>query len=349
MNTGYLLKEMAFNQGFDRYLLAPGTGRAAFADTAHLMTEKTLRDWRDDRPFFLFVNYMDAHPPMNRKERPGLLPRPLVPRAPAYPALTQAVINNEPLPADKKRIVEDWYDTGIAHIDEAIGKLIATLKELGQFDNTVFVVTSDHGESFGENGVVGHTQDLYQTLIHVPLIVRTPGQTAGRDVTQATTLVDVPRMIVDAIPAIPAAEADRIYPDRVGTRPVLAEVHFARFANPLRRQIADRYMRERTAIIVWPYKYIDSTDDEHELYHLERDPAELVNLLTAQPATARSMKRTMMEFMSTRKKWGGPKQELIVTERSRKHQIDLGYLKGNDEDDEGHGDSDSNGVEDGGR
>ena len=66
------------------------------------------------------------------------------------------------------------YDGGIAYVDHQIGEVVTWLKRHGAYDNTMIVVTSDHGEAFGERHRVGHANSPYQNLLHVALIVKYP-------------------------------------------------------------------------------------------------------------------------------------------------------------------------------
>ena len=68
------------------------------------------------------------------------------------------------------------YDGGIAYVDHQIGEVVTWLKRRGAYDNTMIVVTSDHGEAFGERHRVGHANSPYQNLLHVALIVKYPHQ-----------------------------------------------------------------------------------------------------------------------------------------------------------------------------
>jgi arylsulfatase A-like enzyme len=132
---------------------------------------RALLAWLDrsgNQPFFVFANYMDAHS--------SYYPRPPFDTAfssPAYP---------DPLPTrgvgigmDRVRPMRP-YDQAIATIDHDIAELLRGLEERGLLENTIVVVTADHGEAFGEHGIYGHGSTLYMETVHVPLIVAWPGK-----------------------------------------------------------------------------------------------------------------------------------------------------------------------------
>ena len=67
----------------------------------------------------------------------------------------------------------------LAEMDEQLGKLFEELKRRGVMDNTIIIITSDHGEQFGEHSVMGHGNSLYLPVLHVPLLVRFPASVPG--------------------------------------------------------------------------------------------------------------------------------------------------------------------------
>jgi arylsulfatase A-like enzyme len=135
-----------------------------------------LLDWYDTkrpRPWFAFINYFDAHGPY--------LPRMELTRRfrSAKPKLT-------------------GYHAEIYMIDAEIRRLMTELEQRGGLRNTIVIVTSDHGEHFGEHGFNGHGNTLYNELLHVPLIVRFDGTVpAGRRVAAPVTLRDLAATIED--------------------------------------------------------------------------------------------------------------------------------------------------------
>jgi arylsulfatase A-like enzyme len=135
---------------------------------------------RGDRPFFVWLNYFDVHdpyfapPPFERTygARPanGIEPRWYAPKK----GLRWAGAEDPP----EGRMMADAYDCALAYLDEQIGRLYQALDEGGLLDNTILVVTSDHGEAFGEHGYVGHSKSLYREVVHVPLFIRFPSGVA---------------------------------------------------------------------------------------------------------------------------------------------------------------------------
>jgi len=115
---------------------------------------------------------------------------------------------------DKIEALEPLYDGGIRQADAAVAELVAGLEERGMLEDTLLIVTSDHGEAFGEQSNLkpeirlrGHKWGIPEVLTHVPLLVRYPGQTEGRVVDDVVSLTDLPRMIDRVLDTADAGES----------------------------------------------------------------------------------------------------------------------------------------------
>ena len=130
---------------------------------------------RPDRPFFAYLNYFDAHepfvPPVGFDNGFGARPR----TAADYQFLFDYVglMKNEARQRDLM-MARDCYDDCIAFLDEQLGELLETLKHQGLLENTVVIITSDHGEAFGDHGVCGHSYTVNLDEVGVPLVILAP-------------------------------------------------------------------------------------------------------------------------------------------------------------------------------
>lgn len=109
----------------------------------------------EGRPYFAFLNFFDAHDPYRPPER-----------------FVEEVADGEPRALDR-------YDGGIRYIDETMARMLGELARDGGMDNTILIVTSDHGEQFGEHGLDAHGNSLYRQLLHVPLVIVHSGHVPG--------------------------------------------------------------------------------------------------------------------------------------------------------------------------
>ncbi len=169
----------------------------------------------------------------------------------------------------------DMYDEEVFYTDLWIKKLLDDVDQQPWAKNTVIVLSADHGEAFGEHGRFRHAYELYQELVHVPLIVHMPGQTQGRT-------IDVPRSQIDLVPtfaeilgATPPAGVDGVS---------LASEWRGGEPAPQRDIITDlpedEFNERRRTFMHGTLKLIAKGNDVHfELYDLATDPKELHDLM----------------------------------------------------------------------
>ncbi len=274
-NAAFLAPHWNLDQGFDTYV-----AERAYADVLNLRVFEWLDTAAREQPFLLFVNYIDTHGPYNTRPRPSVVDGPVS----DDPNLLQILINRvlpakEPVPADLARRVIDQYDVAIANVDAGVGALLDRIAALGLDENTVVVVTSDHGEFFGEHQLVAHSKDVYQEVLRVPLIVRRPGQTAGAVVDTVAISNDVPGLIATEFPEPTRSALRQLFPELPGNHVVVAENYYTRLKDLFHPEWGWRFHRIRRAVLDWPHKYIDSSDGQHELYDLDADPKESRNLV----------------------------------------------------------------------
>jgi arylsulfatase A-like enzyme len=136
----------------------------------------------NDSPFFLFLNYYDAHDPYVLGEE--FLGQFTDQRRPysEVDAVLDSIYYGGPRRFEFETVSEDLrqymlalYDAEIFYLDLHVGKLMASLRERGVYENTIFVITSDHGEEFFEHGGVLHRQTLFEEVLAVPLFIFGPG------------------------------------------------------------------------------------------------------------------------------------------------------------------------------
>lgn len=193
-------------------LVLPEPGRPPASKTRHnsirfrqqmgLKTAATVTNeflaWSEDagrRPFFAFLNYFEAHqpyyPPESFERRFDFDDPPLPPRH-----------------AERGIPLRGWsglesysrYDGAIASIDHELSRLLSELRSQGRLANTLVIVTADHGEEFGENGVFWHGRSLYMPTLHVPLVMVLPGRVpAGERISGPVTLSDVPATVIELL------------------------------------------------------------------------------------------------------------------------------------------------------
>ncbi len=266
------------------------------------VVNREFMDWlsrrpQPNRPFFAFLNYYDAHYPYQLPEmsirRFGVAPR----------DLRESDLIQNWWPRDKRGLseleigfVRDSYDDCVANLDEQLGRLIDDLGRSGVRDRTWVIVASDHGESFGEHaGVFCHGTSLYQTELHVPLLILPPaGRPSGRVVKKTVSLRDLAATVVDVVgldgdSPFPGESLARLWdesrdspaepPAPTAAGRALAEVVPN---DPLQNPDRSRWLEPHwplAALTEGDWSYIRREGDVHEeLFHLGDDPKETRNL-----------------------------------------------------------------------
>ncbi len=213
---GFLHQQYGFAQGFDRYAAYDvGMGHDEELETG---VERALGFLEDvgGRPFFLFFHTYEVHNPF-RPRQPYLerltgrttdlvvdvVKGPQERQGAVRPRRGLAAMRDGALverqPDDLYELALDLYDAGIAYTDHHVGRLLDRLEASGVADDTVVVITSDHGELFGEHGHVNH-YTLYRENLLVPLVVAAPdGRRAVERVTRQVRLVDVTPTILELV------------------------------------------------------------------------------------------------------------------------------------------------------
>ena len=179
--TGRLTR---LDRWFDHYDEELSRSYRVFTSTrfAEDVTPRAINWLRQKRqkPFFLWVHYFDPHEPYHLRER-FASPEKLADPPAGLPTASKEMSD---------RIAR--YDSEVSYADHHIGQLLASLDELGLRDSTLVSLTSDHGESLGEHGYVGHGRSLSENVVRVPLIFRLPGKIeAGQVIRENVSLLDL--------------------------------------------------------------------------------------------------------------------------------------------------------------
>ena len=284
---GYVSPEFGFSRGFESFRARRPKRRSVEVsrkELGHGIDQITawLAEPRD-QPFFAFFHTYEVHAPFWAREpyfeRFGGVPED-VPAGYAFMTEDRRqkkrsfVIpgpDGDPLPNPDRQVIERLYDSGIAYMDSQIERLFEALEASGQADNTIVVLTSDHGESLGEHDLIGHGQ-AYDEVVMIPLVLWVPGVEDSRSIDAQVRLVDVTPTILDLVGlAEPSAGLDGqslrpLWEGSAGYEPRPAWIHAGRFGIAMR--IADRlkYVWHR---VPWGYFGVGE-----QLFDLREDPAE---------------------------------------------------------------------------
>jgi arylsulfatase A-like enzyme len=244
-------------------------------------------------PYFLFVNFFDPHAPY---APPAPYDRGLADPEDGDqrgPLIEQLLAGEPPRPVSQySEAKRAWiarmlagYDAEIRYMDAHLGRLLEAVAASPRGGETLIVVTSDHGESFGEHYFLSHGAHLYEHNVRVPLLIRAPGTDGAARV---ATPVQIHRLF-----ALLLRAAGVPLPEGVDDRDLATDggdiVLQVQRSDLNVRMFGEFFDRDLVAIQAWPHKLVVGTKGERELFDLERDPEELRDLAAGEPERVRSL------------------------------------------------------------
>lgn len=283
VDGGFLRASFGFGHGFDVYdddskneRARVGIGRLGLAGII-----PKVRKWFEAaprKPFFLFVHTYDVHCPYTP-------PEPYFSRFSSwYRGSLQvrgtcgADFNRQKLSEDDYRYLSDLYDGGIAYMDSQIEVLFDLFRDAGIFDDMLVIVTSDHGESLGERGYVGHNRQFEEEL-RIPLLWRFPGE-AGGSVSEPVQSIDILPTLCAWLKIDPGIELQ-------GTN-ILTVMRGSQSFKGHRMRMSEgtfghaiRYESQ--------FKMVLRKSGSYQLFDLQRDPMEVAPMADVDSPVAREM------------------------------------------------------------
>jgi len=277
----FLKKEFNLHQGFHYYDYLP-QGSTSAADVARAFLSRVAG--LGSAPYFAYVHFMDAHAPYTRNPHNTRYTEKIIDAlAPGKPGTLLSLQREPDSPCGRdpalRQYFRDLYDGQVRCVDDAVGSIMQGLSLLGRLDDTLVIITADHGEEFWEHGSAEHGHTLYDELLHVPLII------AGSPIRHE--VVAEPVQLIDLMPTVldfAGIERGRLELQGVSLKPGGAALspHRPLFAS------ATLYGPESWCVVRDNAKLVYRTDDArgkwklsgpqappgYQLFDLARDPAE---------------------------------------------------------------------------
>lgn len=282
-SNGWLHQSFGFHQGFERYVFPIGAGARLPQSNVWPHVDRIVDEARRlldahprGEPFFLYLHFMDVH---------------------EYAA-----------PQEFHRFGTDArgsYLNAIRWVDDGLSRVEALLEERGMLDDTLLVVSSDHGEAFGENGKVGHAKNVLSTVLQVPLVVRMPvAMTPVRVTTQVRNLDIAPTLLELLRVPVPASfEGRSLVPAIVGSDRDDAVDSVAALGLPL---YPDASVQISLRHGDWTYARNVPPDEPAELlFDRSIDPGEDVDLSAREPAAVERLRGVLDEHLA-----GGAREDV---------------------------------------
>lgn len=355
-NHGYLGHSFGFSQGFQYYdqrvpvrflahqqgqylRQAVRNGLAALAtspepdlvyrtaDEINKEAFKLLDELGGERAFFLFINYMDAHwpyrppPPFDSRfpgRRDGLF------SLNGYGEIAEEVMKlRRTITPEGRAHLSSLYDGAIAYLDSRLGALVARLKQLGVYDDSLIIMTSDHGETFGERNLMGHGVSVYQDQIYVPFIIKYPAGHQPGVFERPVSHVDLLPTILDASGfQVPAGGPGRsLLADSEPDRLLISES----FPRGVLVDLSPRFRRVERALVAGRLKLITSTTGKRELYDLGIDADERRDLSHDRRAAATLLATSLTAWVDSAARQ--PRSPAKIDKQTLERLRSLGYAR----------------------
>ena len=328
--------------------------RLGYEDMGADKTNKLFYDWirnhmDKERPFYAFLHYIEPHNPLDppypyknkylNKKMFKNTDEPKIKKVANNPLI--CFVEDLSLNDDEIDILKALYDSEIEYTDSKIGEVVEILKENNLYDDTMVVITSDHGEHLGEHNLWSHAASLYREILHIPLIIKFPeGIEYIKKVDSYTQLVDIFPTVMK-IADIPENALnnnsgislvynkkngnlfhDLVFAEWEGRIPYFIE---KRLTGPKSSLITSKFVKKMWMVLDSKYKYISSSDGQDELYDLKNDKNELNNLISKNQEVAARMKMKLAEWKSRRTK-NISKEQFIIDEEIKRNLEALGYI-----------------------
>lgn len=275
-----------------------------FADA----TIKFINGYKDDKPFFIYLSFMAPHDPRTMPERflemyrqkDIVLPPNFRPEHEFNYGLRNCrdeVLAPYPrTESDTKRQIAEYYAM-ISHLDYELGRVIAALKENGEYENTIFILAGDNGLALGQHGLFGK-QNCYEHSVRVPLIFAGPGVPKGKKSKAYCYLFDIYPTICELlnIPKPGTVEGKSLVDIMNGKKSVHREILYFAFCDAIRAVKNDRFKL---------IEYVGTSQSpcrKTQLFDIQDDPWETQNL-AENPAYANILAELRADLLKLRDEW----------------------------------------------
>jgi arylsulfatase A-like enzyme len=324
------------------------------------LAQKRAEAWLAGRdrthPFFIFLNYMESHypliPPLDCRRR-MMAPEQVGASYQVDRTMDRYwsyVLGLHEYSDEDLELTRATYDAALVELDQHFHNLRQSLANGGYLENTVVILVSDHGEHLGEHHLLDHQFSVYEPLMRVPLVIHYPARFAsGRDGRPVTNLDLFPTILELAGIAPPARTkaVSLLHPEerrvRLGEYPAAALSRLRRMQRLYPNLDAEPWKQTLRAYYDPPYKLIEVSGGQHELYNLETDPDELHDLVLEQPRIAERLVADLRGYLESL-------QTIVPTQSSQPVTVDeehlrrletLGYVGGDEDADEDSNDGDN--------
>jgi arylsulfatase A-like enzyme len=289
-------EDQGFAQGFDRLVVSVHKG-ATYINQQVLGLEKEIRA---GGPYFLYIHYNDPHMPY------------------------KIDLDKNEMTGDQTTDWKAMYDKEVALVDSRLEELYG---RFGWSENTLLVVTADHGEEMNEKGFYGHGKSLFNTVIHVPFLISWPGRklfSARRPSVNVSTMDILPTLTsllgLSKVKGLAGQDLTPVLKGKTGA----AAKRFIYSHLQLKAGTEKASLQE--ASLNGDSKYIFEAPDTHFLFDLKRDPGEDRNLYAQARKTAQTLAKSLFSFEKTCPRYNADYVDIRLNQKTIEQLRSLGYV-----------------------
>lgn len=294
---------IGFSEGYYHHSLEPfiRKGEHRYTPTVPLRALGSWLNTNKKTPFFMYIHFGPPHRPYEQPEHytqlfenktpPGFAAEKYTPGHYLFPLRVKKEFKDTPP-------VMEWinlYDSNLRYGDWAIGEVKRLLEKHGLYDKTLLIVTSDHGECFGEHGFIWHTGGIYEEATRIPLLIRLPGMPVSeKSIPALTQTIDLFPTVYDLLQVpLPkeGIQGKSLLPLMSGDKTSVYEASFTRSDDPTKYMI--RTLNESLLVYTNP-KW-------RALYDSSADPAFNRNIINEKPQRAEALYRMFLQFANSQK------------------------------------------------
>jgi arylsulfatase A-like enzyme len=236
-----------------------------------------------NKPFFLWLHYMDVHEPYvpPRKYIDLIDPSMTLSEEEMFQLFKEVLLKRDASDRGKVETLKKLYEAHVREMDDAIREFFKMLENLDVLKDTVIILTTDHGDEFGDHGGLSHDGKLYDELVHVPLLICEPTRVRNEVCGTLVSTLDVSPTIAHLFGVEPpqAFEGRSLLPlESYPVKGVFGEAVDKHGSDEKGEEKEIHYYREQDLKVIYRER-----DDLWELYDLGRDPGELQNIIGISP------------------------------------------------------------------
>lgn len=320
--AGWARSEYGFSQGFDNYNEDSSIGNEKVS--SFRLTDDAVRWIKLNRKnkFFLFLFYNDTHY-MYTYHRGISFYKEKSKNVYSDMKFEKICEIKDSLDEEDIKTLTGYYDGEIKLVDQSLGRLFNEMRKLGVYNNTIIIVTGDHGEEFGAHGYFGHTYTIYNDVLHVPLIIKVPGNKIKNiAVEEVVSSIDIMPTVLNLLRIknnynFQGTDISRFFRDvkyPAGNKISIAETW-------------NRWPRKSIQTKEWKMTFNDINGTTYyELFNLADDPREMNNLAESYKEKLAEFKQIMSSKIEAIQKIKLEEEKSELTEAESSEMRSLGYL-----------------------